>query len=425
MKPLASMYLKPLAMSGALAAGMLLLSACSGGGGNAASPLTPQSQAVSATHPGGAAPLQTEASSRGLEPNVRRACNPSNEPNVWSCMALIRTDVGGLGPDNSPVGYTPGDLQSAYDLPSSTAGAGQTIAVVEAYDDPNAQSDFDFYRKFFKLPKCKKKCFQKVNQNGQKSPLPSACGSCGWDVELSLDMEMVSAICPNCDVIVVEAESATTTDLGTGVDSAIKLGATVVSNSYGGGGTSGASFYDHPGTIITASAGDDGYGVAVPAGFPTVVAVGGTTLHLSDGQRSTETVWGSSSGGEGTGSGCETSLSKPSWQTDTGCKGRTMNDVSADANPNTGVAIYDTYSQHGWLEVGGTSVSSPVVASIYGLAGNASTLTAAQSLYASGASLFDVTSGADGSCSPAYLCTAETGYDGPTGNGAPIGATAF
>ena len=180
--------------------------------------------------------------------------------------------------------------------------------------------------------------------------------------------------------------------------------------------------------VITASAGDAGYGVSYPAASPFVTAVGGTSLTPSASPRGwSESVWGSSSGGEGTGSGCSADSAKPSWQSDTGCARRTVGDVAADADPGTGVAVYDTYDQRGWLEVGGTSASSPMIAAAYALAGPPAAGTYPSSyLYAHTANLFDVTSGADGSC-PAqpYLCTAGPGYDGPTGWGTPNGVAAF
>ena len=188
-----------------------------------------------------------------------------------------------------------------------------------------------------------------------------------------------------------------------------------------------SEFYNHPGVAVTASAGDSGFGVAYPAASPDVVAVGGTSLTTATNSRGwTESVWGSSAGGEGTGSGCSADSAKPSWQKDTGCARRTDNDVSADADPNTGVAVYDTFSEGGWLEVGGTSASSPMIASVFALAGTpAAGTNPASYLYAHTANLFDVTSGADGSCSPAYLCTGQAGYDGPTGLGTPNGTAAF
>jgi subtilase family serine protease len=205
------------------------------------------------------------------------------------------------------------------------------------------------------------------------------------------------------------------------------------SNSYGESETSteqtsDTKYYKHAGKAIVASAGDSGYGVSYPAASQYVTSVGGTTLTKASGTTRgyTETVWGSAGGGEGTGSGCSAFEAKPTWQTDTGCSKRTDNDVSADANPNTGAAIYDSYSQGGWLEVGGTSESSPIIASVFALAGTPTAGTYPSSYpYAHTSDLYDVTSGANGSCSPAYLCHAETGYDGPTGLGTPNGVGAF
>jgi hypothetical protein len=355
-----------------------------------------------------------------------------------ACLALVRTNVkahrSAIHPDAIPsgVGYGPSQLQSAYALPSSTAGSGQTVAVVDAYNDPNATSDLATYRSAAGLPACGSGCFSVVNQNGAASPLPPNAGSNGWDVEESLDVDMVSAICPLCHIILVEATSASDANLGTAVNSAVNLGAKFVSNSYGGGESSSdttfdTEYYKHPGVAVTASAGDNGYGVEYPAASQYVTAVGGTSLSTASNSRGwAETVWGSSSGGEGTGSGCSTVDPKPTWQTDTGCAKRTNNDVSAVADPNTGVAVYDSYSQGGWLEVGGTSASSPIIASVFALGGTPASGTYPSSYpYQHTANLYDVTSGANGSCSPAYLCHGETGYDGPTGLGTPDGTAAF
>jgi hypothetical protein len=368
--------------------------------------------------------------------DYRRAC-AIGSPGVMSCMVLIRTNVkphrqlavqSGDGVD----GYGPSSLQSAYDLPSSTAGSGLTVAVDDAYNDPDIAADLAAYRAQWGLPACGSGCFSVVNQKGQASPLPANAGDNGWDVEESLDVDMVSAICPLCHIILVEADSADTDDLGAGVNAAVNLGAKFVSNSYGGSESSldstyDSEYYQHPGVAVTASAGDDGYGVEYPAASQYVTAVGGTSLSTASNPRGwTETVWGSSSGGEGTGSGCSVVDAKPSWQTDTGCTDRTGNDVSAVADPNTGVAAYDTYSEGGWFEVGGTSASSPIVAATFALAGApASGSYPSSYIYKNTSSLFDVTSGADGNCSPAYLCTAGAGYDGPTGWGTPDGTTAF
>jgi hypothetical protein len=371
--------------------------------------------------------------------DYKRACPVATRPGRMACGVLILMGVkqqaqAALGPDAAPtgVGFGPASLQSAYKLPSSTAGSGQTVAVVDAMDDPNAASDLATYRSDWGLPACGTGCFSKVNQNGAASPLPAASGTSGWATEESLDIDMVSAICPLCHIILVEANSATTANLGAGVNSAVSLGADFVSNSYGGSESSSdptfdTEFYKHAGVAVTASAGDDGFGVEYPAASQYVTAVGGTSLSTSTNARGwTESVWGSSAGGEGTGSGCSVDDAKPAWQTDTGCAKRTNNDVSADADPNTGVAVYDTYDQDGWLEVGGTSASSPMIASVFALAGTPAAGTFPSSyLYQHTASLFDVTSGSNGSCTTAYLCTGEVGYDGPTGLGTPDGVTAF
>jgi subtilase family serine protease len=324
---------------------------------------------------------------------------------------------------SSPSGLNPSNLQSAYNLPSSTAGSGQTVAIVDAYNDPNAETDLAVYRSQFGLPACTTAngCFKKVNQTGGTS-YPSS--DAGWSEEISLDLDMVSAICPNCHILLVEASSTSFASLGTAVNTAVSLGANTVSNSYGGSEssaeTSYASYYNHSGHIITASSGDDGYGVEVPAAYNTVVSVGGTSLKTSSSTRGwTETAWSDA------GSGCSSYISKPTWQTDSGCSKRTVADVSAVADPNTGVSVYDTYGVSGWLVFGGTSVSSPIIASVYALAGNASSVNAAQSLYSHTSNLYDVTSGSNGSCGSSYLCTAKTGYDGPTGLGTPNGTAAF
>jgi hypothetical protein len=346
-----------------------------------------------------------------------------------ACMALVRTNLKShVSPNAIPsgVGYGPADIQSAYGLPSSTAGSGQTVAIVDAYNDPNAASDLAAYRSAAGLPACGAGCFSVVNQNGQTSPLPANAGTTGWDVEESLDIDMVSAACPLCHIILVEASSPSTQNLGTAVNSAVSLGAKFVSNSYGGSESSSdpsfdTSYYNHPGVAVTVSAGDDGFGVEYPAASRYVTAVGGTSLTRASSSRGwSETVW------NGSGSGCSADDAKPTWQTDTGCTRRTNNDVSAVADPNTGVAVYDSYSQGGWLGVGGTSASSPIIAAVYALAGAPAAGTYPSSYpYSHTANLFDVTSGTNGTCSPAYLCHGEVGYDGPTGLGTPNGVTAF
>jgi subtilase family serine protease len=333
----------------------------------------------------------------------------------------IRVDAGPGG--GSPSGYNPADLQSAYKLPSSTAGAGQTVAIVDAYDDPNAESDLGTYRKQFGLSACTTAngCFRKVNQTGGTN-YPR--GDRSWAQEISLDLDMVSAICPNCHILLVEATTNSFSNLAAAVDEAAALHATEISNSYGGSEysseVSDQSHYNHPGIAITVSSGDSGYGVQFPAASQYVTAVGGTTLNKASNARGwSETVW------SGAGSGCSAYISKPSWQTDSGCSRRTVADVAADADPNTGVSVYDTYHETGWLVFGGTSVASPIIASVYALAGNAGKVTYGSYSYSHTSSLFDVTSGSNGSCGGSYLCTGVVGYDGPTGNGTPDSTGGF
>ncbi|MBO0847785.1 MAG: putative Ig domain-containing protein, partial [Nocardioides sp.] len=314
-------------------------------------------------------------------------------------------------------------LKNAYALPSG--GSGQTVAIVDAYDDPNAESDLATYRSQYGLPSCTTAngCFKKVNETGGSS-LPSA--DSGWAEEISLDLDMVSAVCPSCHILLVEATQPSMSDLGTAVNTAVNLGAKFVSNSYGGSESSSdpsydSSYFNHPGVAITVSSGDSGYGVEYPAASQYVTAVGGTTLNTASNARGwSETAW------SGAGSGCSSYDAKPSWQKDTGCSKRTVADVSAVADPNTGLAVYDSYGVGGWLVVGGTSASSPIIASVYALAGSPASGTYPASYpYSHTSALNDVTSGSNGSCTTSYLCNAATGYDGPTGLGTPNGATAF
>ncbi|MEU5097802.1 S53 family peptidase [Streptomyces sp. NPDC020996] len=337
----------------------------------------------------------------------------------------------------TPSGYGPSDLQSAYGLTSAAAsnGSGETIAIVDAYDDPNAEADLAKYRSYYGLSACTTAngCFKKVSQTGSTTSLPSA--DSGWAEEISLDLDMASAVCPNCNILLVEAASATMANLGTAVNRAVTLGAKYVSNSYGGSESSSDSSYDsayfnHPGVAITVSAGDSGYGAEYPAASKYVTSVGGTALSTSSSTTRgwTETVWKTSST-EGTGSGCSSYDAKPSWQTDTGCTKRTISDVAAVADPATGVSVYDSYGiTAGWYTFGGTSASAPIIAGVYALAGTPSSSSYPASFpYAKAgtSALNDVTSGNNGSCSTAYLCTARSGYDGPTGWGTPEGVSAF
>jgi hypothetical protein len=378
----------------------------------------------------------------------RAVCPQPPRPGVMACLALVRTDVKphkglfrrGVTAQAEPPGYGPSDLQSAYDLPSSAAGSGATVAIVDAGDNPTAEADLAVYRAQYGLPPCTTAsgCFEKVNQEGQRGHYPpEICspftGGC-WPIEESLDVDMVSAVCPNCHIILVEANSATIADLGAAEDEAVALGARYVSNSWGAAEDQAGSselrydkYFDHPGTVITAAAGDDGYGVSYPSASQYVTSVGGTTLMRDSSvpRGWAESVW------PGTGSGCSAYEPQPSWQAGItrGCAKRATADVAADANPDTGVAMYDTL-EGGWLEVGGTSVATPVIASSYALAGLPAAGTYPASYvyahYSADPSAFnDITSGANGTCTPSVLCTGGPGWNGPTGLGTPHGVTGF
>jgi hypothetical protein len=338
------------------------------------------------------------------------------------CDAQVVTNASTATPliTPAPLGYGPADLQSAYALGTLAAnnGSGATVAIVDAFDDPNAESDLATYRSQYGLPPCTtaNSCFRKVNQSGGTTPPPS---NAGWAEEISLDLDMVSAICPKCNILLVEATSNSTSNLDVAVDTAAgTAGVVAVSNSYGsteGGDSSAEPHYNHSGVAITASSGDSGFGVEFPASSPHVTAVGGTTLNAdaSTTRGWTESAW------SGAGSGCSSEFAKPAWQTDHACANRMVADVSAVADPNTGVAVFDTFgpNDNGWEVFGGTSAASPIVASFDALVG----ATSPNYPYSHLGSYNDVTSGSNGSCDPAYWCSGKSGFDGPTGLGSPNG----
>jgi subtilase family serine protease len=343
-------------------------------------------------------------------------------PDSARCHArVIVGDDGAPLAAAAPAGFGPADLRDAYKV-TGTGSSSTTIAIVDAYGYPDAEADLAVYRAQFGLPPCTTAngCFKKVDQNGGTS-VPRA--DTGWSQESALDLDMASAICPDCKLILVEAKTPSFLNLATAVNTAAALGAHVISNSYGGGESGAAaydSYYTHPGIAITASSGDNGYGVEFPASSPHVTAVGGTHLTRDASARGfAETAW------TGAGSGCSTVFAKPSWQHDAGCSKRTVADVSAVADPNTGVAVYGPVNRKGsgWMVFGGTSVSAPLVGGIYAVNGGA--VNAGADPYAHTGALFDVTSGSNGSCGGSYLCTAAAGYDGPTGLGSPNGVSAF
>jgi len=373
------------------------------------------------------------AAGRGFN---RHVC-PGPVARAAGCHARVSTDRNGkplAAP--GPTGLSPAQFHGAYGLPA-TGPAGQTIAIVDAYDSPTIESDLGVFSSTFGLPACTTAngCFAKVNQSGAAGPYPSA--NAGWALEIALDVETAHAICQNCKILLVEATSNSLVNLAAAENTAASLGATVISNSFGGGeyaDETSDTAYNHPGIPITVSAGDSGFGAEYPASSPYVVAVGGTTLTVgASNTYGGETVW------SGSGSGCSAYTSAQAWQTadphwaQTGCGGmRGVADVAADANPNTGASVYDTtkyQGQSGWFTVGGTSLAAPLIAGVYGLAGGGSGSYPAALPYAHQsdlpAALHDVTSGSNGSCGTSTMCKGAVGYDGPTGVGTPNGLAAF
>ncbi len=374
--------------------------------------------------------------SAGVNAQVTADTNPTRSPvaSTQACSGpalegfarcharIVVNDVGSLAVHTAPSGYSPNDLRSAYKVTGSGSSS-TVIAIVDAFHYKTAEKDLKKYRKQFGLPPCTKAngCFKQVDQNGGHSFVGT---NLGWNQEAALDLDMASAMCPSCKLILVEGNSNSFADLAAAVNTASTLsGVHVISNSYGGGEAGTAPFessYDHPGIAVTVSSGDSGFGVQFPASSPHVTAVGGTSLQTASNSRGwSETAW------SGAGSGCSTVYAKPSWQTDSGCVRRTVADVSAVADPNTGVAVYGPISGtiSTWLVFGGTSVAAPVIGGVYAV--NGGSVTYGSDPYANTGALFDVTSGSNGSCGGSYLCTAKPGYDGPTGLGTPNGVGAF
>jgi subtilase family serine protease len=364
----------------------------------------------------------------------QRVCDVAGKDDTASCDARVTVDSQGSPITNAlPVGYGPTQFRGAYNL--TNANSIQTIAIVDAYDDPNIKADLDKYDQTFGLPafpactsKITTSCFMKVDQRGG-TRYPKA--NAGWALEIALDVEVAHGLCPTCKLILAEADSNSFANLLAAEDRAVALGANVISNSWGAGEFSaetGATYDGHfnkPGVAITFSSGDGGFGVEYPAASQYVTAVGGTSLAVdANNAYLGETAW------SGAGSGCSAYEAQPAVQKAlglTGCGKRMVADVSADADPNTGAAVYDTVryaGRSGWFEVGGTSLASPIVAAVYALANNPAGLNSAYP-YAYTASLNDVTSGSNGKCSPAYLCTSVAGFDGPTGLGTPNGVGGF
>ncbi|WP_329457972.1 carboxypeptidase regulatory-like domain-containing protein [Streptomyces sp. NBC_01497] len=408
-----------------------------------------------------AAPVASSSASAASGPSAERGTTQSlcgkPKPGFAACFAIRRTDVhsslglqpGTAGADEGPAGFSPADLRSAYALPAD-GGAGATIAIVDAYDDPTAESDLALYRAQFGLPACDTEngCFRKADERGGAA-YPQADPD--WAGEISLDLDMVSAIAPKAHILLVEADAPSNEDLGAAENTAVGLGAKYVSNSWGayddsaGNRAFDEAYFNHPGVAVVASSGDSGYGVSWPASSPYVTAVGGTSLARDSGTSRgwSESVWNSvnSVGIWGApGSGCSVAEPKPAFQNDADCAGRSVADVSAVADPATGVAVYDSYTGGGWNVFGGTSAASPIIAGVYALAASPVATTYPQSYpYLTPSALNDVTKGDNASCAnvgqcgygttpdctPRYECAAGVGYDGPTGLGTPNGTAGF
>ncbi|MFJ9379558.1 carboxypeptidase regulatory-like domain-containing protein [Streptomyces sp. NPDC101455] len=416
----------------------LLIAGCLGAGTLAALPAatavaaTPSSSASTADADSSKASDLLNAVPQDNVPQdyVPAACNnPSLKDGVAQCFADVRTDSDHIvrpqvsAPPSAALG--PADIQAAYSLPAG--GAGRTVAIVDAYGNSHAEDDLAAYREHYGLPQCTTAngCFRKVDQTGGTDyPADDA----GWALETALDLDAVSAACPACNILLVQGDSASLDDLGTAVDTAVRLGAKYVSNSYGlpnenSSQTAYDHHYDHPGVAVVASTGDTGHVQNWPATNPNVVAAGGTRLTRAvDTERGwTESAWDSG------GSGCSLYEAQPDYQKAlaTGCDTRATADISADADPASGLAVYDTVGRDGWVQVGGTSLSAPLITAMYALAGTPVEGTYPVTYpYINGSGLTDVTEGSNDDCGT-VVCTAGAGWDGPTGLGTPAGVSAL
>ncbi|MFN8191990.1 MAG: hypothetical protein U0R78_16495 [Nocardioidaceae bacterium] len=366
---------------------------------------------------------------RDLHPS--RACHADLDKLEANCLAEVMVGPQGAHPKATTppsTGLTPAQLRDAYKLTGLVSG-GRTVAIVDAYGYPNLERDLATYRSTFGLPACTvaNGCLRIIDQTGG-AKLPAV--NLGWAQEQALDVDAVSATCPDCKILVVQASSNSFANLGTAVNTAARQpGVVAISNSYGGSDAPDSvlgSYYNHPGIAITASTGDSGYrGGSYPASSSYVTAVGGTSLVRATGTARgwSETVWA------GTGSGCSgynTALTAAA-PFGTGCTKRAVADVAAAADPaKGGLAVFypTTATTSTWGQIGGTSESAPIIAAVYALSGNTKGYANAIP-YSKPTSLFDVTTGSNGTCTVAQWCKARVGWDGPTGLGTPNGVGAF
>jgi len=380
-----------------------------------------------------------------LSAGVKRACPAPKKPGVMSCYGLLvrtggkprfgvqgKARLGQQAATTAPAGYSPANLQSAYGVQAASEGTRQTVAIVVPYWDSTATADLAIYREQYGLAPCTTTngCLTETDLSSTPTDNP------GWTTTDQVAMDTVSAVCPNCHIMLVEAAGYDLPDLGTAVQTAIADGAHVVdfpaSTPEFSGETADDTYFDQPDEqgvpIVAPSTGSpSGYGVTYPGASPYVVAVGGTVLTAdsSVARGWTETVW------PGTGSGCSQYEPQPSWQAslETGCTYRMDNDVSAvaaSASSETPVAYYDSEDSDGWGEAGGTEVSASVIAGVYAMAGTAAAgSTPASYPYSYPDLLNAVTSGSNGTCPVTSWCNGGTGYNGPAGEGTPESVIPF
>lgn len=345
---------------------------------------------------------------------------PAN-PGTARCHSRVVTRDGRPFASTTPTGLSPATIKAVYNFPtSSTAGAGTTIAIVDAYDHPNIEKDLNVFSQQYGLPPCTTAngCFKKVNQTGgTRYPRTDS----GWALEIALDVEWAHAIAPGAKILLVEASSNSFANLLAAEDYA-KAHAQYVSNSWGAGEFSGETAYDghfvQSGVSFFVSAGDSGLPADYPSASPNVISVGGTTLHFDgSGNFSGETGWSDSGGGC---SAYETATSAQSSFSQYGqvsCGGkRATPDVSLDADPASGLSVYDSVryqGQQGWFTVGGTSAGAPMWAARAAVAG---AVVNAAYVYSGSITYRDITSGNNGA--PCLV-----GYDLCTGRGSWTGAT--
>lgn len=353
------------------------------------------------------------------------------KPGHFRCLAVAIANARGQliarqssKADPLASGFTPTDVQKAYNLTGLSA-SGRTVAIVDAFGYPGLESDLATYRSNFGLPPCTTAngCFKRMDQNGGSTNPPT---DPGWDIEQALDVDAVSAACPDCKILVVQATSNSFANLGAAVNrAALQAGVAAISNSYGACcGVHDMAAYNHPNIAVVASSGDGGFDTGgYPASDDHVVGVGGTSVSRDGSARGYhETAW------SGAGSGCGVNP-KPAWQNkaNTTCATKAVSDVSAASDPNLGgLVIYcgSVSGCGGFIQVGGTSEASPIIGAVYALSGNTTGYPARYLYGKKKRHLYDITSGSNGSCG-VPVCTARVGWDGPTGMGTPKGVRAF